>query len=184
MSDLQEAVDALTEPVIEHIAQTGDDGKWLRAHSVEHPPLLRQLADAINPSKNSGPGTPATPATRSIVNFEAMFLHAKISSEIKSWCLIRKVKPVRPVDRIRDLQAWADSRNRRTLLWRPRRIDPGARTRPRPPSGGPERRRVTHERGRCLTNARLAVYSNRIRIRSRGRYRPGNWQEILGGNNE
>jgi hypothetical protein len=108
VTDLQDAVDALAEPIVEHIAQTGDDGKWLRAHSVEHPPLLRQLADAVNPSKNSGPGTPATPATRSILNFEAMFLHAKISSEIKSWCLIRHLKPVRPADRIADLKAWGE----------------------------------------------------------------------------
>jgi hypothetical protein len=108
VTDLQDAVNELTQPIIEHMAQIGDDGKWIRTHTVEHPPLLHQLENAVNPSKNGGPGTPATPATRSILNFEALFLFAKISSEIKSWCLRRKLTG-RLADRVEDLQAWADN---------------------------------------------------------------------------
>jgi hypothetical protein len=128
MTDLQDAVNELTQPIIEHMAQIGDDGKWIRTHTVEHPPLLHQLQDAVNPSNNTADGSAASPSTRSILNFEALFLFAKISSEIKSWCLIRHIKPERPLDRIADLDAWAeDARNdaglagdfyiRRLRLW-------------------------------------------------------------------
>lgn len=87
MSDLSEAVTALTEPTIEHIAQLGDDGKWVRTHTVEHAPLLRQLADAVKPASTvTGPGTPSMPSERSPIDLTLLLEFSKIASEIRSWC--------------------------------------------------------------------------------------------------
>jgi hypothetical protein len=121
---LVEAVEALTAPVIENIAQKDDDGNWVRTHVAVHAPLLRQLADAVNPSKNSGAGTPATPATRSLLNFEAMFLLAKISSQIRDWCRIAKVNVTRPphVDILADLDAWCALVGRDDTDWYVRQL--------------------------------------------------------------
>jgi hypothetical protein len=109
MSDLSDAVDALAEPIEEHIAQIGDDGRWLRAHTVNLPPLLQQLRDRINPTGgNDGASKVALPAERSPADLNVLLQYAKISSAIRSWCHIRKVPVTRPpkVDVSVDLKAW------------------------------------------------------------------------------
>ena len=112
MTDLSDAVDALAEPVIEHVAQIGDDGKWLRAHTTVHPPLLRQLADRVRPSGvPDGAGGKSSPAERSVADLNALLEYAKITTAIRSWCHKRKVKVTRPphVDPVADLIRWRGS---------------------------------------------------------------------------
>lgn len=112
---LLEAVEALTKPVIEHMVQIGDDGKWLRAHTIEHPPLLRQIADAVTPlSSVTGPGTPALPSERSPIDLHMLYEYSKIFSQIRSWCHKAGVPVTRPphVDVVADLDAWAATRGR------------------------------------------------------------------------
>jgi hypothetical protein len=119
MTDLQDAVNELTQPIIEHMAQIGDDGKWIRTHTVEHPPLLHQLENAVKPSSTvTGPGTPALPSERSPIDLNMLLEFAKISSEIRSWCRIRKVEVTHPPrgDAVVDLRAWgADAAADETL---------------------------------------------------------------------
>lgn len=110
MTDLlAEAVNALTAPTIAKVAQVGDDGTWIRNHTVVHPPLLRQLADAVKPaSAISGPGTPSLPSERSPIDLRMLYEYAKISGQIRAWCRMAKVEVTRPphVDVVSDLDAW------------------------------------------------------------------------------
>lgn len=106
---LLEAVNALTAPTIAKVAQVGDDGTWIRNHTVVHPPLLRQLADAVKPaSAISGPGTPSLPSERSPIDLRMLYEYAKISTQVRAWCRMAKVEVTRPphVDVAADLDGW------------------------------------------------------------------------------
>lgn len=104
MTALLDAVEALTKPTINHIAQKDDHGKWLRAHTVKSEPLLQQFADAVQPSSNRTTGSAATAATRAPIDLEAAFEFAKMASQIGDWCRMVGVPATRhPVE---DLQRW------------------------------------------------------------------------------
>lgn len=104
MTDLLEAVDALTKPIIEHISQTDDDGKWIGTHTVQHPPLLQQLGDAVNPSSNTDTGSSSSASARSLINGDALFEYAKISSQIADWCRIAGAERIK--DPVAALRTW------------------------------------------------------------------------------
>jgi hypothetical protein len=103
MSDLLDAVDTLTKPIIEHIAQRADSGKWIRTHTVERAPLLQQMHDAVTPSGgNDGASKSSAAAERSPADLDALFEYAKITSQIRSWLVIAKLVPTHePIDNLR-----------------------------------------------------------------------------------
>jgi hypothetical protein len=101
---LLDAVDALTKPRIDHVAQVDDDGKWLRNHTVTNDPLLTELKNAINPSSNTAAGSSALASTRNLIDSDAMFEYGKMTGAIGDWCRIYKVRPTR--DPIVDLRRW------------------------------------------------------------------------------
>lgn len=98
------AVKELTEPVIEHIRQTDDDGRYLRTHTVEHAPLLTQLEEAITSAIGSGGGGGS--ATGNVLNGEALMRAMMVRSELGDWCRLVGVRPSR--DNIASLIAWAN----------------------------------------------------------------------------
>lgn len=107
---LLDAVDRLTLPQENHLAQIGDDGKWIRAHTVTLPPLLQQLGDAVNPSSNTTAGSASSPATRAPLDVTALYEWSKMSSAIRSWCHMRGVEVTRnPVNVVEDLTNWYHS---------------------------------------------------------------------------
>ncbi|MET0716395.1 MAG: hypothetical protein ABWY57_15930 [Mycetocola sp.] len=108
MTDLLEAVDALTQPVIEHIAQKSDTGKWLKAHTVTRPPLLQQMADAVTPSSNRTAGSAASADTRTPIDLGALFEYRKMAAQIGDWCRIVNIPPTR--DAVTDLRRWYTAR--------------------------------------------------------------------------
>lgn len=103
-NDLLDAVDVLTKPMIEHVSQVDDDGKWLRNHTVVSEPLLTALKNAINPSSNTAAGSSALASTRNLIDSDAMFEYGKMTSAIGDWCRIYKVRPTK--DPIVDLRRW------------------------------------------------------------------------------
>ena len=107
--ELAQAVDALTRPIIDHIPQVDDEGRWLRAHTVEHPPLLRQLEDAVRGSFGSdgGAGTPSLGSERNMLDSDALYEFLKITSQVSDWCRIRKVPTTR--DPLANLVAWHEA---------------------------------------------------------------------------
>lgn len=100
--DLLELVDLLTLPKPEKVAQRHDYG-WKIAW-VSHDPLLKQFGDAVWPSSNSSAGSASMASTRSLVDLDALFKYAKLSSAIGDWCHAVGVRATRkPVN---DLRAW------------------------------------------------------------------------------
>lgn len=104
MTDLLDAIDALTKPRIEHMAQTSDEGKYLHTHTAEHKPLLTQLKDAVNPSSNTNAGSASLASARNPINSEALWEYTKIASAIGDWCRIAGADRTR--DPIIDLRRW------------------------------------------------------------------------------
>jgi hypothetical protein len=138
VTELLDAVDELTKPVVSHFPQVGDDGKWLRAHTATFPPLLTQLEAAII-SSTSGRAGGGDPATRAVLNSGALFDFMRITSQIRDWCHIEKVATSKDAGadlrrwyvafvvhekphefHIRELHRWAGTI--RTLLEPPRRV--------------------------------------------------------------
>ena len=113
MGELLDAIDELTKPVILHFPQVGDDGKWLRAHTTELPPLLVQLEAAIH-SSISGKAGGGDPATRAVLNSAALFEFSRIRSTVGDWCRIEKVRVSRDVTA--DLRRWYVARLARETL--------------------------------------------------------------------
>lgn len=99
------AVEALTKPVIDHVAQKTDTGKWIRAHTVEHAPLLEQMHDKVWPSSGNDGNSKAAPQERSLADNNALFEYAKICSAIADWVRMAGGKPGR--DPILNLCQWA-----------------------------------------------------------------------------
>jgi len=101
--ELLTAVDALTKPVINHVKQHDEDGKWLRTHTVALPPLLDQLTQAIH-SSTSGKAGGGNPAGRAVLNSDALYQSMRITSTVTDWCNLARVRPTR--NPTRDLRAW------------------------------------------------------------------------------
>lgn len=108
MSDtdpLLAAVEALTKPVVEHLAQRTDTGKWVRTHTVEHPPLLEQMHEAVWPSTGNDGNSKSSPRERSLADNNMLFEYAKICSAIADWVRLAGGKPTR--DPIANLGQWS-----------------------------------------------------------------------------
>lgn len=99
---LLDVIDTLTKPRIEHIAQRTDTGHWIRAVSVEHPPLLQQLAEAR--SGRTSPGSNKAAHERAPIDMDAAYLYAQYTAQISDWCRMIGTRPTR--DPITDLRAW------------------------------------------------------------------------------
>lgn len=102
MTDLLDAVDTLTLPVIEHLAQRTDTGRWIKTVTIEHPALLHQLEDAGSGRTSAGSNKAAH--ERSPIDMQAAYLHAQYTSQVADWCRMVNVKPARVVTR--DLRSW------------------------------------------------------------------------------
>ncbi|WP_440708807.1 DUF7341 domain-containing protein [Herbiconiux sp. YIM B11900] len=107
MRDLEDAVTALTRPVVEHFQQTADDGKLIKLHSAELPCLFDQLYAAVAPGAETAAGSTSLASTRNLIDGDALFEHAKMASQIGDWCRMVFVRPTRhPAP---DLKAWFDA---------------------------------------------------------------------------
>jgi hypothetical protein len=101
--ELLAAVNALTSSEVTHYAQYDDDGKLIRTHTVTLDPLLDRLVAAIH-SSTSGKAGGGNPATRAVLNSDALFASMRITSQITDWCNAARVTPTR--NPARDLRAW------------------------------------------------------------------------------
>ena len=101
--DMLEAVDALTKPVTHHTPITDDHGRWVRIHNTELPSLLEQLQAAIHQSM-TGKGGGGNPATRGVLDSDALYRFTRIATTIREWCHIEKVTPTRDVSS--NLRRW------------------------------------------------------------------------------
>lgn len=93
MTDLLDAVDALTLPthtlVVQTITINGRETE--QSTRIEHPPLLTQLEDAIRGVMDGSEGGAATVAfTRSVLNAAALQAFMVIDGQIREWCQIEK----------------------------------------------------------------------------------------------
>lgn len=104
MTDLLTAVDRLTKPEHQHIAQKDDTGRWLKAHTVTHPPLLQRMHEAVHPSSNRTAGSASSASTRSPIDLDALFEYAKMTAQIRDWCRIEHIPPHR--DPVTALRQW------------------------------------------------------------------------------
>lgn len=83
---LLDAVDALTMSAIDHVTQKADDGTYVRTVSIEHPPLLQQLADAVVPSAgNDGGSKSASARERNVLDSDALWELTRIETELRDW---------------------------------------------------------------------------------------------------
>lgn len=103
-SELLDAVDALTKPVTEHIAQKDDNGKWLGVHTVTGQSLLEQMHAAVWPSGNRDTGSASQPGTRAPVDVDALYAYVKMAGQIGDWCRMAGLRASR--DAVADLRAW------------------------------------------------------------------------------
>lgn len=108
MMELLDAVDALTKEEHEHLAQKNDEGRWLKAHTVTHPCLLQRMHDAVTPSTGRDSSSKSSASTRSPVDVQALFEYAKMTAQIKDWCLVAGVATDR--DPVVALRRWYVSR--------------------------------------------------------------------------
>lgn len=109
MTQLLDALEALTKPRRSKTVQTNDAGITCTS-PVELPALLEQLENAILGSFGSdgGSSTSSPGNERNMVDSDALFQFAKISTEVVDWCLTRKVKATRKP--LADLAAWHAAR--------------------------------------------------------------------------
>jgi hypothetical protein len=104
MSDLLDAVDALTKPQVTGVAQKNDAGRWVRVHEETREPLLTQLHNAIWPSGENNGGASVAANERLPLDAHKLLEYAKIATQIKSWAVGLRQQPTR--DPIRDLERW------------------------------------------------------------------------------
>lgn len=98
MTELNDAVDELTLP--KPVKVTTDTGyTW-----ATEDPLLVQLQEAVSSSLRSGSGSGGSPWTRNVLDSDALYRAAVITSTIGDWCRMSGVKPTR--DPVKDLRAW------------------------------------------------------------------------------
>lgn len=101
------ALEALTDPVRTKVIQDGPVGSGLEGQKtvqVVLPSLLTQLDDSIRSSLGSGSAGGKLAFEGAILNTAALFTAMKISSQIRDWCVIVRVVPVK--DSAKDLRAW------------------------------------------------------------------------------
>lgn len=108
MTELLDLVDDLTLPEHQHLAQKDDQGRWLKAVTVTHPPLLDRMREAVFPSTEKNGGSVSAAHTRSPADLDAMFQFAKMASAIGDWCRIAGIGATREPGR--DLRRWYASR--------------------------------------------------------------------------
>lgn len=106
MTDLEQAVHALTRETRTKVIQDGDGQQSVAI--VTHAPLLTQLAEAVTSAIGSGGG--GGTATGSVLNGEALYRVSLIRSAILSWSHMLKVAPVK--DLVQSLELWADAFSR------------------------------------------------------------------------
>lgn len=110
MSDdnpLLEALDDLTKPERRKVIQDGPIGTGLdgqKVATVELPPLLDQLTQAIRASIGGSSRGASLAFEGAVLNTAALFTAMKISAQIGDWCRMVGVKPVK--DSTKDLRAW------------------------------------------------------------------------------
>jgi hypothetical protein len=90
---LLDLIDELTKPDIDHISQTTDDGTYLRTVTIEHPPLLQQLADAVIPSAGNDAGSKSASAReRNILDADALNELVLIQNQLFEWCQLERIR--------------------------------------------------------------------------------------------
>ena len=101
---------------VEHLTKT-QRSKVIQGetvHTVELPPLLVQLDEAIRSSMGGASTSGASLAFEGApLNTSALFEAMKISTQIKDWCRLVKVTPVK--DSRQDLTAWYMAASRNTV---------------------------------------------------------------------
>jgi hypothetical protein len=102
MTDLLDAVDALTQPIKSKVVQ--EKGGITCTSPVELPSLLVQLDNAIRSSMGGSTSGASLAFEGAPLNTAALFEAIKITSQIEQWCRGVKVIATRkPAD---DLRAW------------------------------------------------------------------------------
>lgn len=108
---LLDAVEALTKEQRTGVAQKNDKtGRWERVHEVTHDPLLKQIRDAVWPSRENNGGASAAPQERVPLDTHMLYEYGKIATQIGSWAVGVGHQPTR--DPIRDLHNWYSTVNR------------------------------------------------------------------------
>lgn len=97
-NDLLSVVDDLTLPRNVKI-ETDDGHTWATEDA-----LLVQLREAVSSSLNSGSGSGGSPSTRNVLDGDALYKAAIITSQIGDWCRIIGAAITR--DAVIDLRAW------------------------------------------------------------------------------
>jgi len=107
--DLRAYVDILTLPSQERVPQAF--GKTKVTRSIELPPLLTQLEDAIRSTMNPGKTAGSRMSSQMIpLDSDALYRFALISNAIQDWCRLAGIDRKHPVD---GLRAW----HAVTLAW-------------------------------------------------------------------
>lgn len=113
MTELMDAVDALTKPTHVTVGQWYESGclfcekraQHMHTTRIQHAPLLDQLRDAVTDAMNPGKGSSGSPAfQRNLIDVDAMRQFMIIASQIRDWC--RMVGATPSGDATRDLRAW------------------------------------------------------------------------------
>ena len=99
-----DVLDELTKERKDHIVPRNDDGTLGKAHKVTVKPLLVQIREATYPSGEQNGGTGSLPATRSVLDVDALHLHTRINAFIRAWCYQVNVTPTQ--DGCVDLRRW------------------------------------------------------------------------------
>lgn len=98
MTELLDAVDDLTLP--RNVKVPTDDGHTWATEDA----LLVQLREAVSSSLNSGSGAGGSPSTRNVLDGDALYKAAVITSQIGDWCRMAGATVTR--DAVTDLRAW------------------------------------------------------------------------------
>lgn len=98
MTELLDAVDDLTLP--RNVKVPTDDGHTWATEDA----LLVQLRESVSSSLNSGSGAGGSPSTRNVLDGDALYKAAVITSQIGDWCRMAGATVTR--DAVTDLRAW------------------------------------------------------------------------------
>jgi hypothetical protein len=104
---LLDAVDNLTKPIRSKVIQDGPAGTGVAGQTtatVELPPLLDQMLEAIRSSMGGTTSGASLAHESSPLDTDALFKMMKIASEIRSWCTMAKITPTG--DPGENLRAW------------------------------------------------------------------------------
>jgi len=105
--DLLDAVDRLTKPDRRSIRQdllTEGKVTGTQRVTVELPPLLERLDEAIRSSLGGTAGGASLAHERAILDTDALFMFIKIASIIRDWTIAARLRPTG--DAGKDLRAW------------------------------------------------------------------------------